>query len=72
MMAKQEWIKCTDWDDLPKGTWLVKVEDVNEPYHVAYVRNSKPGCIVVVGGHFHFDMEDIIAYTTFDRYGDDG
>lgn len=62
------WIKCTNWDDLPDGEWLVKIENDRKPYHVAYAGGSHPSRIIIVGNHFSFDMGNIIAYTGFEKY----
>lgn len=61
------WVKCDNWDNLPKGMWLVKMQDGD--YNVAErIDDSKP---VFVGTELHYDMSEIVAYTTFDKYGED-
>ena len=61
-----DWVVCTSWDDLPMGTWLVKI---GEKYHVAQVTKSASGVrLVVVGNHFSWDMGDVIAYYDFEKY----
>ena len=61
------WIKCDTWDDLPKGMWLVKMEDGD--YSVAEkLEDNKP---IFVGTELHYDMSEPVAYTTFDKYGED-
>lgn len=64
-MSNKAWIKCDVWSELPVGAWLVKLQDGD--YYVAERLDStnKP---VFVGGNFHFDMAEPVAYTTFEKY----
>lgn len=54
-----DWIKCSNYKELPVGCWLVRVENDRHPFQVAYVNKNK---IVVVGGAFHFDSKPLIEY----------
>lgn len=63
------WIPCTDWESLPDGAWLVKIDNERKPYHIANVAtNTQKSKIIIVGSCFHWDMRSIIAYTAFERY----
>lgn len=64
----QDWTPCNDWELLPDGEWLVKTSDAHTPYHVANVRTNPSSKVVIVGGHFHFDMGGLVAYSPFGRY----
>ena len=59
-----EWVPCNKWNELPVGTWLVKVDRDSDKYHIAYSNLT----ITIVGGHFEFDMGNIVAYTGFEPY----
>ena len=64
-----KWIECDNYEKLPIGEWLVKVEDDRHGYHVANVaKNSSDQKLIIVGNHFDFDMQDLIAYSEFDRF----
>lgn len=64
----QDWTPCNDWEALPDGDWLVKIDNAREPYHVANAFTN-PNCrVIIVGGMFHFDAGNIIAYAPFGRY----
>ena len=66
-----DWKPCNNWDDLPEGSWLVKINKERKPYNVAKVTINKGGHrFVVVGNCFHFDMGNIVAYTPFEPYND--
>lgn len=72
MMAKKEWIKCDSWDDLPIGEWLVTVDTKrDDKYHIAQCTGAGTGKLIIVGSYFSFDMDNIVAYTTFDKYEED-
>jgi len=62
------WKEIDNYKDLPEGTWLVKIASKHFPYHVADVSVQPNGKFIVVGGHFHYDQEPIIAYTSFHGY----
>ncbi|WP_415912522.1 hypothetical protein [Neptuniibacter sp. QD37_11] len=59
------WVACTSFEELPLGTWLVKVDDEDAPYQVAYVREANKSKVIIVGHYFHFDSADLIAYKAF-------
>ncbi len=62
------WIKCTEWEELPVGMWLVRIEDEHEPFQVAYVTGSAKGYkLVVVGGRFSWDMPPLLEYRSIDE-----
>ena len=63
-----KWIPCSDWHKLPVGTWLVKIDCDDDPYHIAYVVIPINGKIIAVGYAYSFDVEGIIAYCAFDKY----
>ena len=63
------WKACTNWDDLPEGTWLVKIDKDRKPYNVAEVSVNRDGQrLVIVGNHFSWDMGNILAYTPFEPF----
>ena len=63
------WKPLFEWEDLPVGTWLVKVKNDRQPYNVAEVRPDANGRkVVIVGNYFCWDMEDPVAYTRFEPY----
>ena len=62
------WIPCANWDDLPEGTWLVKIGKDRKPYNIAEVTQNPQGRIIIVGNCFHWDMGDIVAYTALAKY----
>ena len=62
------WKEIDNYEDLPAGVWLVKTSSEHFHYHVADVSVRPNGKFIVVGGHFHYDQEPIIAYTSFDGY----
>ena len=65
------WVPCTSWDELPVGTWLVKITKDRKPYQVAVVtqRADDPKTrMVIVGGYFSWDMGLPLAYTSFEPY----
>lgn len=73
-MAKNVWVECGSWEALPVGEWLVKVDSTRgcDEYHIACCTSNSSGHkLTIVGGHFSFDMPPPIAYTTFDKYGED-
>jgi len=50
-------INCTEWEELPLGCLLVKVEHKIYPYQVAYVSENAQGQkIIIAGNRFSFDM----------------
>ena len=52
-----KWEKLDKWEDLPLGRFLVKVECERHPYQIAYCgENARGDKLIVVGGHFHWDM----------------
>ena len=59
------WIPCNSWEDLPRGVFLVKTDNVRNPYQVADARNKN---IVLVGNHFVWDSGSLIAYREFEPY----
>lgn len=64
-----QWKPLSVWDDLPVGTWLVKVKKDRKPYNVAEVSlNATGNKMIVVGNYFSWDMGDPIAYTSFEKY----
>lgn len=65
-----KWIACDDYKKLPVGEWLVKIDVIREPYHIAFVTEETGDGhkMVTVGGHFSFDMGNLIAYSAFERY----
>jgi hypothetical protein len=66
---REEWTVCDQWELLPNGSWLVRINDERKPYAIAYVaENNKEHKIIVVGGHFHWDMNNLIAYKKHDEY----
>ena len=61
------WIPCTDWNDLPEGTNLVKVDCGGDiQYQVARALHDNP--MVVVGHYFYFDAGKLLAYSPFEKY----
>jgi hypothetical protein len=65
-----EWIECDDYEKLPNGEWLVKIDDDEFPHVIAYV-TDKTGDghkMIIVNGHFSMDMGQLIAYTSFEPY----
>ena len=64
-----KWIELDDYKKLPVGDWVVKVDDSRHKYHIANVtKNSGGQKLIIVGNHFDFDMQDLIAYSEFDRF----
>jgi hypothetical protein len=64
-----EWIECDDYEKLPNGEWLVHIDKSRKPYHVAVVTQNNDGHkIIIVGSHFSWDMDQLIAYTSFEPY----
>lgn len=62
-----KWIKCENYKELPVGEWLVRVNNDKYKHQIATVRENRPGQkIVIVGGYFYFDADDLIAYTDFE------
>lgn len=63
------WIECDNWDDLPAGTWLVKIDKDRKPYNVAECTVKEDGSrLIIVGNYFHWDIGDIVAYTVFEFF----
>ena len=66
------WIECNDWDKLPEGTFLVKIDKDRNPYNVAECsKNNQGSRIIIVGKYFHWDIGDIVAYTEFEPFEKD-
>ena len=66
------WTKCDDYEKLPAGDWLVKIDDDIHPYHIANVTVNKMGSkLIIVGSYFAWDRGDLIAYTTIDTFEED-
>lgn len=64
-MDKIEWVECDDWANVPVGSWLVALS--NGDHHIATrITKNTP---LFIGFCFHFEIGDIVAYTTFTRYG---
>jgi len=61
MINEGDFIPLDDYNKLPVGTHLVKIDDtqVRGCYHVATVSSSN---IVVVGGHFSWDRKPLVSY----------
>jgi hypothetical protein len=63
------WIPCTDYNELPLGAWIVKIDKDRKPYNIAVVsENDRKQRIVIVGNHFSWDMGNLIAYSGFEPY----
>ena len=70
-MSDVTWIDCDKWEDLPVGSWLVRIDKETMPYAVADVAENNSGHkIIDVGGHFHWDMRKLIAYSNYVKYDD--
>jgi len=64
-----KWTKISGTNELPVGTGLVKLAPpTTKPYQVAYVDVLADGSrMTVVGGHFGFDQNPVIAYAAFEE-----
>lgn len=64
------WIKCSDWGELPLGDVMVVIETEGElQHHMAKVtRNSHGRPLIIVSNSFHFDYNAPTAYATFNHY----
>lgn len=58
---KGEWIKVDGIHQVPVGSWLVTTEGFGREPKKIHICN-KDDTIAIVGGHFDFDMPDVIAY----------
>lgn len=61
------WIECNNWDDLPVGEFIVRLDKDRSSHHAA--RRSEDG-LIKVGHTFHFDHKGLIAYAEFNKYGE--
>ncbi len=59
-----DWIKTPNGaKDIPVGDWCVVMEDGDLGYCKA---RQGANCIHhVINGHFHYDIEKVVAYTEF-------
>lgn len=62
------WTPCSEWRDLPIGTWLVKIDDNKDPYHIAEVTSPGGNKLIIAGGIFYRERKPVLAYTDFEPY----
>ncbi len=55
-----EWIEVDGYKDVPKGDWIVQLEDEHRDCAL-HVINSHPN-ISIIGGNFAFDHSRVVAY----------
>ena len=65
MLSQRDFVKCGDYQDLPVGTYVVRIADKpsRNNLHIAVVnKNSQGHKMIIVGGHFSFDRKPLIEY----------
>lgn len=65
MVSESDFVKCGDYEQLPVGTYLVRIADTSRRgnLHIAAVSENNQGQkMVIVGGHFSFDRKPLIGY----------
>lgn len=58
---KDGWIKVDGVHEVPVGEWLVTTDGFGRESKAVHVC-SKDEKVAIIGGHFEFDMPDVIAY----------
>ena len=62
-----EWIEVNNAKELPIGSWMVQVKDKRNGKITRHIANRREN-VTLVGSHFHFDMDPVIAYYNVEVY----
>ena len=60
------WTKVESIDEIPIGDWLVIMEGEERGYLSA--RKGANCIFYIINSHFHFDMNEVVAYMPFPEY----
>lgn len=62
-----EWIEVDNAKELPIGSWIVQVKDKRNGKITRHIARRDEH-VTLVGSHFHFDMDPVIAYYNVEVY----